>query len=479
MVVDVIWENDRAVNRFLHKCSVEGLSEIRIKKYKVSFNAIRKLMNPEFKLIDSTQEELERLAYNINQSKYAQNTKYDYRVAIRKFYKVMEGDGEDFPRKTRVFKSMKKAKNSKIPSDMPTEEDIQKLLSVCYDSRSRLIISLLEESGFRAAELLSIKLGDIIFDEYGAKITISKSKTKIRSVRVVKCVRDLLNWIAEHPAGGDPLSPKDPDAPLFIKVQRTTCVHCGKTQREHSRDLLLSFVANRRDVLWSVEHLAKISGLSQRVVKYLLYDKKNSLIKQGVFEKVKDGRYQLKNSEYPFEATCGNFKAKDWEPLNYSALRMLLKTKAKQAGIDSSKIYCHNFRHRRASIVAESGLGEATMCSMFGWAQGSRTPGTYIHMNDSRTDKTVLSELYGYEIKDNKKESIVCGVCGSTNSGDRSLCWNCRRPLSQKTAMEFQKKSKKYGEMFQEIMTGIINGEIDPQELQKISKRIWEGQQEQ
>lgn len=57
------------------------------------------------------------------------------------------------------------------------------------------------ESGCRAPdELLHIMVGDVVFDDYGAKVKLHSGKVGSRVIRVISCVPHLKTWInSAHP----------------------------------------------------------------------------------------------------------------------------------------------------------------------------------------------------------------------------------------------------------------------------------------
>ncbi|KUK07763.1 MAG: Integrase family protein [Archaeoglobus fulgidus] len=80
------------------------------------------------------------------------------------------------------------------------------------NSRDRAFISMLYETGARIGEIGSMRIKDVLFDDYGAVVWLPKSKTVRRKLRVVYSARYLAEWVANHPLK------EDPEAPLWIKL---------------------------------------------------------------------------------------------------------------------------------------------------------------------------------------------------------------------------------------------------------------------
>ncbi len=136
------------------------------------------------------------------------------KVIIRSFYKwlyhVKERSG--FPAVVEDERlKPERIKGTRKPSDLPTSEDIERMLNVCSCNRDRAIVMIWAEMGCRANEISNVTLSDVEFDELGCKIWIEVSKSQRRSVRLVRAVPYLREWInKDHP------DRKKREAPLFV-----------------------------------------------------------------------------------------------------------------------------------------------------------------------------------------------------------------------------------------------------------------------
>jgi len=97
------------------------------------------------------------------------NTQRNYHSAIKKFYDVCLGQKEK-------FKYIPYAqKNSKLPIVLSVEE-IQKMFSVCENTKHKVILALLYSCGLRVSELINLKWADI--DRSRMIINIIQAKGK-------------------------------------------------------------------------------------------------------------------------------------------------------------------------------------------------------------------------------------------------------------------------------------------------------------
>jgi len=80
------------------------------------------------------------------------------------------------------------------------------MIDAANSLRDKAFIAVLYEGGFRIGEILPIKVKDISFDEYGAKIVVS-GKTGPRIVRLITSVPLLSQWLDVHSKKDDPETP--------------------------------------------------------------------------------------------------------------------------------------------------------------------------------------------------------------------------------------------------------------------------------
>ena len=90
------------------------------------------------------------------------------------------------------------------PDQLLTDEDINKLIESATTIRDKAIIACLADSGARKGELLSTKIIDVKFDNYGCVIWLRKSKTKPRPARLIFASGYLRAWLSCHPDKDNP-----------------------------------------------------------------------------------------------------------------------------------------------------------------------------------------------------------------------------------------------------------------------------------
>jgi ribosomal protein L37E len=125
----------------------------------------------------------------------------------------------------------------------------------------------------------------------------------------------------------------------------------------------------------------------------------------------------------------------------YSARRLLQRLEAKTK--IEKRVNPQAFRHARATHLA-SILTEAQMKEYFGWTQGSRMPGRYVHLSGRDLDGTLL-RAHGLQPRTEEEAPkltvVKCVRCGLQNSTIHKLCSRCGMPLDLKTALEMKENS--------------------------------------
>jgi integrase len=97
----------------------------------------------------------------------------------------------------------KTPKDKLTREDLPTDDDCKQLLNACGDSlMEKAMFAVDMEASTRVGELLSLQIKHVVFDQYGAMISVD-GKTNARKIRIVKSVPHLLKWINSHPYRDD------------------------------------------------------------------------------------------------------------------------------------------------------------------------------------------------------------------------------------------------------------------------------------
>ena len=236
-------EDYNIVYEFASDLIAEGISEFRVRGYVIYLKKIIQTANKRLK--DFEKADVKRVInhYQLlrNSGELSDSSVFEVKKTLKKFFGWCGRD------ELINWFSIGKVKNSLSPSDLITEEEFQKMLNVCTNSRDRALLSLLYETGARIGEIGSMRVKDVSFDEYGAIVWLPKSKTIRRKLRVVYSARYLSEWLSDHPL-------KDNyEAPLWIKLT-------GKERLQ---------AMEYKDVQWQIKKIAKRAGIKKRIYPHL------------------------------------------------------------------------------------------------------------------------------------------------------------------------------------------------------------------
>ncbi|MBU0466928.1 MAG: tyrosine-type recombinase/integrase [Nanoarchaeota archaeon] len=161
------------------------------------------------------------------------------------------------------------------------------------------------------------------------------------------------------------------------------------------------------------------------------------------------------------------------ELLQYARIKTILKKAARRAGI-KKRVHPHLLRHSQATHMA-SMMSESSMKQYFGWTQGSKMAGIYVHMSGKETDETIL-RANGIEIKKDLQESKLkpqnCERCKTLNSATNKFCRSCGFPLNKQAQEEVMQKENQTNKI-NDVMNFLVK---DPKILEMITQRIKEAE---
>lgn len=145
-------ERDRRLLReFERQFLSEGLTAVMVAKYLYTLRRISEMLGKPFE--EATIEDIKDLVYRVERSGYSPWTKKDYKVALKRFYRWLKGNDEEYPPEVKWIKTTLKAKDELLPEDLVIEEGVMRLVEAVHNPRDRVFIITLYESGARIGEI--------------------------------------------------------------------------------------------------------------------------------------------------------------------------------------------------------------------------------------------------------------------------------------------------------------------------------------
>ena len=152
---------------------------------------------------EANKDDLIMAVGELENTELAEHTRYDLKIVLKMFYKWLEGDDETMPSKIAWLKPKIKNASHKLPEELLTEDEVLRLVQTAGNVRDKAFILILYESGCRIGELLTLRIKNIGFDQYGGILRVN-GKTGDRRVRIISSAPALASWMELHPLGKDP-----------------------------------------------------------------------------------------------------------------------------------------------------------------------------------------------------------------------------------------------------------------------------------
>jgi site-specific recombinase XerD len=183
----------------------KGLSICRINRYIFELRKYNSLLKKSFS--KATKSDIRRVVAKIEQSDLAPETKKYFKIMLKKLYRFLKGieEPEKYPEEVEWICTRIPENHRKLPEELLTEEEINKIIQKCETLRNKTMIAVLAESGCRISEIGLLKIKHISFEEYGARLTVN-GKTGMRKILVINSTPYLQEWINQHPFNDNPES---------------------------------------------------------------------------------------------------------------------------------------------------------------------------------------------------------------------------------------------------------------------------------
>jgi site-specific recombinase XerD/ribosomal protein L40E len=219
-----------------------GLSKVRQYKYLYTLERITRLFKKDFE--NATKDDIIDLVGYFEKGNFSEWTKHDYKVVLKIFYRWLRKT-DDYPEEVKWIKTT--VKNSRLlPEEVLTEDEVKKLVESATNIRDKAFILVLYESGCRISEILSLRIRNVQFDDYGAVLIVT-GKTGDRRIRIIVSAPKLASWIEIHPLK------ENVDAPLWISIST------------RNRNDILSYGATKA----MLKDVAKKAGIKKRIYPHL------------------------------------------------------------------------------------------------------------------------------------------------------------------------------------------------------------------
>ena len=192
---EILDANRKVLLEFLKFKQGQGLSYSRLNRVDMALKPIFKSMKYSVKTMDDKKVQGIVIAINSN-PKWKDWTKNSNVKVFKNFLRWLN----KVYKTTISLEDIKpiKPKNSLMPEYLITSEEFEQMLGATTSPQMKLIIELLYETGARVSEILDLKIQNVEFNSYGAKLFVH-GKTGQRVIPIVWYARDLRQFLLTHP----------------------------------------------------------------------------------------------------------------------------------------------------------------------------------------------------------------------------------------------------------------------------------------
>ena len=199
---EILDANRKVLLEFLKFKQGQGLSYSRLNRVDMALKPIFKSMKYSVKTIDDKKVQGIVIAINSN-TKWKDWTKNSNVKVFKNFLRWLN----KVYKTTIILEDIKpiKPKNSLMPEFLITSDEYQRILEATTSPQVKLIVKLLYETGARVSEILDLKIQNVEFNSYGAKLYVH-GKTGQRVIPIVWYAGDLRQFLLVHPNKDKPES---------------------------------------------------------------------------------------------------------------------------------------------------------------------------------------------------------------------------------------------------------------------------------
>lgn len=206
---NILLQNKKSISSFLDQCSADGITAGRRKKYVYALIQICEWTKKK-DLTKLTLNECNKLFSNLESGKikkkdggkYTANSLYDYKTALKKFFK--------FSGITALSASIKAKKpRDKIPPEsIWSDRERRDFVEYGNNAKEKAFLAMLSETGCRIGEIGTLQIKNIVpLDSGEYQIFIQRSKTEQRTIVCIWSAPYVKEWLVEHPDRSNPNAP--------------------------------------------------------------------------------------------------------------------------------------------------------------------------------------------------------------------------------------------------------------------------------
>jgi len=246
--------NKRLLRNFCRELKVKDYSPARTSKLLNHMVRICEAL-PDIDLERASREDIMRIVEWVQDQDFSAETKKDYRIALRVFYKWLDCGSvkaREVPERVKDLSTTVKRSEQRLPDELLTEDDVKSMIRHATNPRTRCLIAMLWETGGRMGEIIDLKVKDIKPWRYGYQVVLN-GKTGSRRVPLILSEPYINEWLDMHPMKD---SEGWPGVWLWVDVKLQN--HNGRKKRAGDR-------ADYHALVRDIQRAARRAGIKKPV----------------------------------------------------------------------------------------------------------------------------------------------------------------------------------------------------------------------
>ena len=200
--------NRRHIQKFIDYCYVTDMRPSSITKDLYSLWFFARNLKKDFSR--ANKDDFGRLIRMVGTQNWAEHTKRNHRVAIKKFMRWLKGTKKTYPPEVEDISTSGKRERSILPEEILSNDEVERMITASENIRDRTLVMVLALLGARIGEALNMKVKHVRFEETGEVVCMLIGKTGYRTVVSIPLAPQLANFIENaHPT-------KNPEDFLFL-----------------------------------------------------------------------------------------------------------------------------------------------------------------------------------------------------------------------------------------------------------------------
>lgn len=189
-------ENKELIKDFVeHYLTSRNAKPRTMLRYVYTYSKLLECMpSKKLNILSATRKELEECVANINALNVGSETKTKIKITLKVLFKWHYGEVDErgkflfTPKQVSFISTTSDYESDKQWDDLPSDDDIRKLLANCLNPRDFFLISLMSDAPLRTHEIIALKRKHLQLGKNPALIVPPGTKTGSRRIPLVNCI---------------------------------------------------------------------------------------------------------------------------------------------------------------------------------------------------------------------------------------------------------------------------------------------------